>query len=104
MQQSESKSTPRINRTIVVDFIQAKYELNIHDTCYVRSVLNSFIDRHPELFPYGIQHGYQMNLTADEKYTKIVTVHTGCCRCKAAGMQTYSCTSNARQRSRCSTL
>ncbi len=40
MQQSESKSTPRMNRTIVVDFIQAEYELKIHDACYFRSVLN----------------------------------------------------------------
>ncbi len=60
MQRSESKPVPRKNRTIIVDFIQAKYEFNIHDTCYFRSVLDSFIDRHPELFPFGRQHGYQM--------------------------------------------
>ena len=60
MQLSESKSTPRKNRTIIVDFIQAEYELNIHDTFYFRFVLDSFINRYPELFPFGIQHGYQM--------------------------------------------
>lgn len=60
MQQSESKSTPRKNRTIIVDFIQDEYELHINDTLYFRSVLDSFINCHPELFPFGLQHGYQM--------------------------------------------
>ncbi len=60
MQQPKSKPVPRRNRTIIVDFIQAEYELNIHDTFYFRSVLNSFMNRHPELFPFGPQHDYQM--------------------------------------------
>jgi len=60
MQQPKSKPVPRRNRTIIVDFIQAEYELNIHDPFYFRSVLNSFMNRHPELFPFGPQHDYQM--------------------------------------------
>ena len=42
------------------DFIQAEYKRNINDTFYFRSVLDSIIDCHPELFPFGLQHGYQM--------------------------------------------
>ncbi len=43
-----------------MDFIQAEYEPNIHDTRYFRFQLNSFMNRHPELFPFGIDHGYEM--------------------------------------------
>ena len=57
---SESKSTPRKNRTIIVEFIQAEYELNMHDPLYFRNVIDFFIDRHPELFPFRLQDGYQM--------------------------------------------
>jgi len=57
---SESKSTPRKNRTIVVEFIQAEYELNMHDPLYFRNVIDFSIDRHPELFPFKLQDGYQM--------------------------------------------
>jgi len=60
MQQSESKPTPRKNRTIVMDFIQAEYELNIYDASYFRSVLDSSMERHPELFPFELRYGYQM--------------------------------------------
>ncbi|OQY50018.1 MAG: hypothetical protein B6230_07070 [Desulfobacteraceae bacterium 4572_89] len=61
-------------------------------------------------------NGIQLTLEIRKKYSRqelpiiMITTQsdfveaTGCCRCKAAGMQTYSCTSNARQRSRCSTL
>ncbi|WP_300463173.1 hypothetical protein [Desulfobacula sp.] len=60
MQKSESKATPRKNRTIIVDFIQAEYQLDIDDTFYFRSVLDSFIACHSELLPFGLQHDYQM--------------------------------------------
>ena len=60
MQQSESKPTPRKNRTIVLDFIQAEYELNIDDASYFRSVLDSSMERNPELFPFELRYGYQM--------------------------------------------
>jgi hypothetical protein len=38
MQQSESKPTPHRERTIVVDFNQVEYQLNINDPTYFRSV------------------------------------------------------------------
>ena len=61
MQQStESKPTPRKNRTIVVNFIQAEYELNIYDASYFRSILDSTMEHHPELFPFELRFGYQM--------------------------------------------
>jgi len=60
MQQPKSKPAPRRNRTIVVNFNQAEYELNIHDTSYFRSILDSSMERYPELFPLELQHGYQM--------------------------------------------
>lgn len=43
-----------------MDFIQAEYELNIHDPLYFRNVLDSSASRHPELFPLGFHDGYQM--------------------------------------------
>jgi hypothetical protein len=60
MQQSESKATPRRARTIVVDFNQVEYQLKINDPTYFRSVLDRFRILRPELFPFGVNHHYQM--------------------------------------------
>jgi len=48
--------------------------------------------------------GLEEGLIVADRHIHMDPDDAGCCRCKAAGMQTYSCTSNARQRSRCSTL
>jgi len=56
-------------------------------------------------FPYTVYKDTRLK-PEEERIITFITDEsfTGCCRCKAAGMQTYSCTSNTRQRSRCSTL
>jgi len=54
------KTTLRKNRTIVLPFDQVKYMAAIEDFQKFRKMLDEFIEKHPELFPDGIQNGYRM--------------------------------------------
>jgi hypothetical protein len=60
MENTDTKSAPRFNRTICLPFAQEEYSANIQEPVNFRSCIDKRIKDFPELFPPEIKMGYRM--------------------------------------------
>jgi len=65
------ESTSRKKCTIVLPFDQENYMEKVEDPKMFRNELDPFIEKYPELFPYGIESGYSLKEVRRPKKTKI---------------------------------
>jgi len=66
----KTKSVPRQNRTICIEF-PANYDETINNPSAFRAVIDDNFKRHPELFPPEISEGYELKEIRTSKKTEI---------------------------------
>jgi len=66
----ETKSAPRENRTICIEF-PTNYDETLNNPSAFRAVVDGNYKRHPELFPLEIAEGYELKEIRTSKKTAI---------------------------------